>query len=239
MPADLFDSASRPVPIAHRRGFTVTTSILIHAAVLAAVVIAPLLTGVSLPEAMSRMEAFVLPADLPPAPMPQPVAPPAAATAPTVRPDAAPIHAPDTIQPEVSLPVPGVPQAIGALLPAGPFTGVPPTFGTGKAAPLSAPPPRPQGPVRIGGDIRAPQRIRHVPPAYPAIALSARIEGEVVLEAIIDETGAVTNLKVIKSVGLLDEAAKQAVSQWRYSPTTLNGVKVPVIMTVKVTFTLR
>jgi protein TonB len=61
----------------------------------------------------------------------------------------------------------------------------------------------------------------------------------VILEAIIDETGAVTNLRVLRSIPLLDAAAKEAVSRWRYSPTTLNGVNVPVIMTVTVTFTLR
>jgi protein TonB len=87
--------------------------------------------------------------------------------------------------------------------------------------------------------VREPRRIAFVPPVYPPIAASARIEGTVILEAIIDETGSVTNLKVLKSIPMLDAAAKEAVSRWRYSPTTLNGVNVPVIMTVTLTFTLK
>ena len=87
--------------------------------------------------------------------------------------------------------------------------------------------------------VTPPKRVTYVPPAYPKIAEVARVEGTVTLEAIIDEAGRVTNLKVIGSIPLLDDAAKDAVARWRYSPTTLNGQKVPVIMTVRVTFTLR
>jgi protein TonB len=78
-----------------------------------------------------------------------------------------------------------------------------------------------------------------VSPNYPALAKSARIEGTVYLEATIDANGIVRDVKVLKSIPLLDEAAKAAVSQWRYTPTKLNGVAVPVILTVTVTFTLK
>ena len=68
---------------------------------------------------------------------------------------------------------------------------------------------------------------------YPEIARRAR------LEATIDTAGAVANVSVVRSVPLLDEAAIAAVRQWQYSPTLLNGVAVPVIMTVTVNFSLR
>ena len=74
---------------------------------------------------------------------------------------------------------------------------------------------------------------------YPEIARLARQEGTVVLEATIDMTGAVADVSVVRSVPLLDDAAIAAVRQWRYTPTRLNGVAVPVLMTITVNFSLR
>jgi protein TonB len=71
------------------------------------------------------------------------------------------------------------------------------------------------------------------------VAIAAHIEGRVVLEALIDEQGRVDQVKVLRSVALLDAAAMDAVRSWRYTPTTLNGVPVAVLMTVTVTFTLQ
>jgi protein TonB len=93
-------------------------------------------------------------------------------------------------------------------------------------------------PVPVGGQIREPRRLTYVPPVYPPVAQAARVEGIVILEAIIDETGAVRDVRVLRSIPLLDRAAIDAVSRWRYLPTTLNGVAVPVIMTVTVSFKL-
>ena len=76
-------------------------------------------------------------------------------------------------------------------------------------------------------------------PVYPDIAMRARIAGVVVLEATIDAQGKVVNLRVLRSVPLLDQAAVDAVRQWEFTPTRLNGVAVPVVMTVTVNFTLR
>ena len=78
-----------------------------------------------------------------------------------------------------------------------------------------------------------------MPPVYPPIAIQAKRYGTVVLEAVIDETGTVRDVTVLRSVPLLDRAAIDAVRQWRYSPTKLNGVPVTIIMTVTVTFTLK
>jgi periplasmic protein TonB len=97
----------------------------------------------------------------------------------------------------------------------------------------------PAKPVRVGGNIRAPQKVRHVPPTYPAIAQSARVQGVVIIEATIGPNGKVQDAKVLRSIPLLDQAALDAVKQWEFTPTLLNGVPVPVIMTVTVNFTLQ
>ena len=94
------------------------------------------------------------------------------------------------------------------------------------------------GPLRIGGKVAAPTKLVHVDPVYPGIATSARVEGLVVLEATIDGTGAVQELRVLKSIPLLDQAAVDAVSMWRYAPTVIAGVPVPILMTVTVHFAL-
>ncbi|HLN80941.1 MAG TPA: TonB family protein [Thermoanaerobaculia bacterium] len=94
-------------------------------------------------------------------------------------------------------------------------------------------------PLRVGGDVKAPQLVNRVEPSYPEAARKARMEGVVILEAIITASGNVEDVKVLKSVNpLLDAAATRAVSQWRYRPATLNGRAVRVYLTVTVTFNL-
>jgi TonB family protein len=99
--------------------------------------------------------------------------------------------------------------------------------------------PQPQMPVRVGGAIRAPQRIFNVDPVYPAVAQNARVQGVVILEVTIGTTGHVEGARILRGVPLLDQAALDAVQQWQYTPTLLNGVAVPVIMTVTVNFALQ
>ena len=94
-------------------------------------------------------------------------------------------------------------------------------------------------PVRVGGSISPPTKTKDVAPIYPEVARAARVQGTVILEATIDPTGAVTEVDVLRSVLLLDDAAVAAVRQWQYTPTLLNGMPVPVIMTVTVNFSLR
>src|SRR5437868_4259489 len=103
---------------------------------------------------------------------------------------------------------------------------------------VAAPPP-PPAPVRVGGNIRPPTKTKDVKPTYPAIAQSARVQGVVIIEATIGPNGAVQEAKVLRSIPLLDQAALDAVRQWQFTPTLLNGVPVPVIMTVTVNFTLQ
>jgi TonB family protein len=92
--------------------------------------------------------------------------------------------------------------------------------------------------VRVGGQIQEPRKLRDVPPVYPEIAKDARVQGLVILECTVGPDGAVVDVKVLRSIPLLDEAAIESVRQWRYAPTLLNGVPVPVIMTVTVNFKL-
>ena len=91
--------------------------------------------------------------------------------------------------------------------------------------------------IRVGGQIRPPIKMKDVAPVYPAIAQSARVQGDVVIEATIDEDGKVADTKVVKSVPLLDQAALDAVKQWEYRPSLLNGVPTPVVTTITVKFT--
>lgn len=92
-------------------------------------------------------------------------------------------------------------------------------------------------PVRPGGRIMEPRKIKDVQPVYPALAQSARVSGAVVIEATIGADGKVTDAKVVRSIPLLDQAALDAVRQWEYLPTMLNGVPVPVVVTVTINFT--
>ena len=86
--------------------------------------------------------------------------------------------------------------------------------------------------------IREPRKLVHVAPIYPEFARQTRAQGTVTLERILDATGKVESVKVLGSQPLLDDAAVRAVRQWRYTPTELNGVPVPVLMTVMVRFSL-
>jgi len=90
----------------------------------------------------------------------------------------------------------------------------------------------------VGGAIKPPVKTRDVAPIYPSIAQSARVQGVVIIEATIGPDGTVQNARVLRSIPLLDNAALDAVRQWVFTPTLLNGSPVPVIMTVTVNFQL-
>ena len=92
--------------------------------------------------------------------------------------------------------------------------------------------------LRVGGAIREPKKTKNVAPVYPRAAKEARVQGIVVLECTLSRQGKIVDVKLLRSVPLLDEAAIEAVKQWEYTPTLLEGVPVPVIMTVTVNFRL-
>lgn len=152
----------------------------------------------------------------------------------------APTEAPPRIVPERLIPESAITAPPGSIVDPGGGVGAGVPDGIGSVAPavVLAPPP-PPGPVRIGGLIREPRKIVDVRPVYPSVARAAQIQGKVILEAIIDEQGNVDQLRVLQSYPFLDAAAMDAVSKWRYSPTQLNGVPVPVLMTITITFRLQ
>jgi len=93
--------------------------------------------------------------------------------------------------------------------------------------------------VRVGGKIKPPTKIKDVKPVYPEAAKSSKVQGVVIIEAVIGADGKVADAKILRSVAQLDEAALAAVRQWEFSPTLLNGKPVPVVMTVTVNFKLQ
>jgi TonB family protein len=144
------------------------------------------------------------------------------------KPDPLPI-AEEAAEPSDAEAAPG-PASVDAATPVSPATGLPPSSGTSNDPVTDI--------LRVGGAIQAPQKIKDAAPVYPPIALQARVQGVVIVEVIIDTQGRVSEAKVIRSIPLLDQAALDAVRQWRFTPTILNGQPAPVIMTVTVNFTL-
>jgi len=94
-------------------------------------------------------------------------------------------------------------------------------------------------PVRAVGEIKPPKLIKMVQPVYPEIARKAGVEGIVILEVTTDQSGRVANVRVLKSVPLLDQAAIEAVKQWLYEPIVIDGKPRPIVFTVTVNFQLK
>ena len=236
---DLVDSDK----VAHRtnQSLTVPISLTLHLIALLFVVVVPILTSEELPTPTAAVNAFFVepPPPAPPPPPPPPPAPKAQIT-PKVQPkvieDApkftAPIEVPDEIKPEEGLDL-GVEGGVAG----GVEGGVPGGVVGGVVGGLPDAPPPVQA-VRVGGQIKEPKKLKNVPPAYPDIAKQARVQGVVILECTISPQGKVTNVTVLRGIPLLNDAAMDAVKQWVYTPTLLNGVPVPVIMTVTVNFRL-
>ena len=229
---DLARSTSRP---GWRQRYTLPLSIAVHVVVLLALIVVPLMATNVLPSP-SEAIAFVRVVSAPPPPPPPPAvtarskpAPPLTTGPPIEAPSAITLEAPPA-SPAGLTAVAGVPGGVGVAAPGG--VGIQ----------LGGPPPAPaapSAPLRPGGDIQPPVKTVDVQPAYPPIAIAARVEGTVVIDATIAPDGRVTETKVLHSVPLLDAAAVAAVRQWRFTPTRLNGIPISIVMTVTVTFTLK
>ncbi len=126
------------------------------------------------------------------------------------------------------------------MAPGSTFTGA--ALGSGADDRLSVltPPPAPaqRAPVHVGGAITAPTKIHDVAPEYPRMARDARIQGIVIIQATIGMDGRVIDAEILRPVPFIGQAALDAVRQWRFTPTRLNGEPVAVIMTVTVNFRL-
>ena len=236
---DLVDSGAKRDKTA--QSYTLPVSIVIHVIVLIAVVVVPLLSSAELPEPAAAVKAFFVdPQAAPPPPPPPPPPAPKAAQAPRPvqqveqQPDkfTAPVATPDQVKPE------SVDVGIEGGVPGGVEGGVPGGVVGGVVGGLPDAPPPPVQAVRVGGQIKEPKKVHTVNPSYPDIAKQARVQGIVILECTIDAQGRVSDVKILRGIPLLDAAATDAVKEWRYEPTILNGVPVPVIMTVTVNFKL-
>ena len=100
-------------------------------------------------------------------------------------------------------------------------------------------PAAPAAPVAVGGDVKQAKLISSVPPAYPAMAKAQHISGGVTVDALIDESGRVTKMKVMSGPTLLQQAAMDALRQWRYQPATLDGKAVSMHLIVTIQFRLQ
>jgi periplasmic protein TonB len=104
----------------------------------------------------------------------------------------------------------------------------------------SLPPPKVAAPqkIRVSSGVVAGNKISGANPTYPAIAKTARIQGQVVLQATISKAGTITGLHAVSGPPMLYQSAIDAVQQWRYKPYILNGEAVEVETTIQVNFTL-
>ncbi|HWF38332.1 MAG TPA: energy transducer TonB [Candidatus Acidoferrales bacterium] len=236
-----------PLREQHRNPLDFVVSIAVHAIVLAALVIAPLLVTQVIDLHALQLTYLVAPAPPAAAPPPAPVAVqrvaprkfvplnPAKLVAPAVIPQKVLIvHEPQSA-PDVGV---GVLGGIPGGVTGGVLGGI--IGGTANVAP---PPPvahvaekKEKQLLQVGGDVKPPRKVFAPAPRYPALAVSAHIHGEVLIEAIINEKGDVVNARAVQGPSLLIPEALKAVMQWKYEPTYLNGVPFPVEMTVTVNF---
>jgi protein TonB len=226
----------------------VAASLVAHAALFAAVALLPILASEVLPPPSVGLRAFfATPPEVAPAPPPPPPPAPAlrrAVAAPVPAPQAAeppqfvaPVIVPEVVmEPQNSLALlgieGGVPGGVEGGVPGGVLGGV---VGGLPAAPT---PPPERRIVRIGGQLVPPRLLKRVAPEYPYLAVQARVAGEVVVEAQVDEGGRVTAVSVVSGHSLLSDAAVAAVRQWRYQPLLLNGVPTAFVLDVRLSFSL-
>ena len=224
--------AQPDVHVGGKRKYTVLVSIVTHTIIIAAAVIVPVIATdtLVLPRRFDVISFEVRP-PLPPSP---PAPRRAAQEQLTVIQPAVPLVAPSGIVAESPIkstePFDGLKYSEG-LVPGDDNPPPPPSL---------PPPPAPtEAPLPVGGDIKRPMKVRDMAPQYPAIARTARVQGLVIIEATIGPDGKVQDARILRSNPLLDEAALDAVRQWEYTPTLLNGRPIAIVMTVTVDFRLR
>jgi protein TonB len=227
---------SSPNPKKTNKPWTVVLSMVFQILFLGMLILIPLIYTEALPKAM--MSTML-------------TAPPAAAQVVHVKPqahlmDAGKLMAPKVIPKEVKIIKEdaepdmntgmqgGVPGGVAGGSMGGVLGGV--IGGMGGAPP--PPKPKQTGPLRVGGNVQAARIINRVQPVYPPLARQTRISGTVRLHAIIGKDGAITQLEVMNGHPLLQQSALDAVRQWRYQPTLLNGEPVEVDTTIDVIFSL-
>ncbi|MGA8222385.1 MAG: energy transducer TonB [Candidatus Acidiferrales bacterium] len=226
--------------------WTVVVSTAIQAGIVIIMILIPLIYTEALPKQM--LTTFLV-APAPPPPPP----PPAVAVQRIIKPVARLIHngqmmAPTVIPKKVEMikeeELPpdvgnvgytgGVVGGIGGGTAGGVLGGIIGGVGSNLPPPPKAAPSR----IRVGGNVQAASLVHQMMPVYPPIAKTAHISGTVILHAIIGKDGTVQNLEYVSGPPLLMKSAMDAVRQWRYKPTMLNGDPVEVDTTISVVFSL-
>lgn len=218
-------------------------SVMIHGVIIGLLIFVPLYfaKNVIVPKKLVEPTYIFTP---PPPPAPPP---PAAATqapktivqqpktvepTPLVTPKVVPKTAPETAQ-NSSVAAPDLGGGVPGGVPGGVLGGV--LGGTG-AAPGPLAPPKNPAVVRVGGNVKPPQLVQKVEPQYPTVARMAHVQGTVVIDAVISKDGTVISAHAVSGPGLLIPSALDAVKQWKYKPTYLNGQAVDLAMQVTVNF---
>lgn len=229
-------------------GWTVIVSAVLQVGLITVLILVPLIYTEALPKAM--LSTMLVAPPPPPPPPPPPAATPVVRVkpvarlmnqgvlrAPTVIPKQVNLIKEEELPPDVT--AVGVSGGVPGGVPGGQAGGV---LGgiIGGVTGANVPPPPREAPkrIRVGGSVQQAQLISQIRPGYPPLAKQARIQGTVRLQAIIAKDGSVVQLEIISGHPLLQQSALQAVSQWRYKPTLLNGEPVEVVTTVDVVFTL-
>jgi protein TonB len=224
------------------KSWTVVVSTVVQAVLLGILILIPLIYTEALPKGM--LTTFIVPPPPPPPPPPpaiQRIVKPVVhiikngqMMAPTVIPKKIEMIKEDPTPPDVGVSN-GVVGGVAGGSAGGVLGGIIGGVGGGPPPP---PPPKAKGPIRVGGNVQQANLLRQVTPIYPPIAKTAHISGTVVLHAIISKDGTIEQLEYISGPPLLMKNAMDAVRQWRYRPTMLNGEPVEVDTTVSVVFTL-
>lgn len=145
---------------------------------------------------------------------------------------------PRTVRVPIPDPTPDEPRPVRQMEPVEDIPYIPDDIVFG--VPDAPPAPEPEGPMRVGGRISEPRKLADARPTYPEVARRARIEGVVILEITVDRQGNVRNVDVLRGLPMgLTEAAVDAVRQWRYEPTLLDGRPIEVLIVVTVNFRLQ
>ena len=236
-----------------RKASTILISTLVQVGLIIVAVILPMIYFETLPGV--QLTSFLVP----PPPPPPAAAPPKVVKVIPRQFDAGRLMAPKTIPKEIAIikedelppPVSAAAGVVGGVpggVPGGTMGGV--IGGIIGAVPAAAPPPPPppvvkEAPkpvtpqrIRVGGNVQAARLVRQPKPAYPPLARQARIQGTVRFTAIIGKDGTIQNLQLMSGHPLLVQSATDAVKQWVYQPTQLNGEPVEVITQIDVNFTL-
>jgi protein TonB len=221
-------------------------SLVVHVVVLAALIVAPLFFTQVLDINNLQLTYLVTPA--PPAPPSPPPAAPAVQRALPRRATLVPakLVAPALIPKQIAMlheePAPEVTGGVIGGVPGGVTGGVLGGIigGTTLPPPVAPPPPEKKAKeiLRPGGDVKLPEKIFAPAPNYPALAKAAHIQGEVLIDAVIDEHGNIINAHVVEGHPLLVPEALRTVMLWKYEPTYLNGIPYPIRMTITVRFSL-